>query len=320
MTALFDTQTVSPRQRQAYWQDVVCQTFVPLECQITRPDAFGGQLQVSTLGELTLAQVRAAEQHVRRTSPCIARSDDEYILVSLAHQGRAQVLQDGREASLEPGDFALYDTRHPYELKFSGAFSQTVLQIPHRALRERICNIERLTAMTLSRKDPIARLAFDYLAGLATLSGEISGESQRRLGHQGLDLLAMVLGERSKGVPQATGHRTALLYRIKQHVRSHLADSDLSLASVAGVFAVTPRYINSLFQDDGLSFGRFVLGERLQACANQLQDPAQQALAISTVAYRAGFIDMAYFSRVFKARYGTTARGFRESYGQACAG
>lgn len=314
MITTFDTHTVTPGQRQAYWQDVVCQTFVPLECQITSGESFDGQLQVSSLADLTVAQVRAAEQHVRRTPPCIARSNDEYVLVSLAHQGRAQVLQDGREACLKPGDFALYDSRQPYELRFSGAFSQTVLQIPHRALRERICNIERLTALTLSRKDPVARLAFDYMAGLAGLEGHISSDTQTRLACQGLDLLAMVLGEHGKHLPQSTAHRTAMLYRIKRHIRTHLADTDLSLTTVASAFAVTPRYINSLFQDEALSFGRFVLGERLQACANQLCDPAKQTMAISTVAYRAGFIDMAYFSRVFKARYGSTARAFRETH------
>lgn len=320
MTTTFDTHTVSPSQRQAYWQDVVCQTFVPLECRITTLEPFEGQLLVSSLADLTVVQVRAAGQRVRRTPPCIARSDDEYVLVSLAHQGRAQVLQDGREASLEPGDFALYDTRNPYELQFSGTFSQTVLQIPYRALRERICNIERLTALTLSRKDPVARLAFDYLAGLAALEDHTNSDAQRRLANQGLDLLAMVLGERTKDVPQPTNHRTSLLYRIKRHIRLHLVDSDLSLAKVASAFSVTPRYINSLFQDEQLSFGRFLLGERLQACACLLRDPAQQAEAISTVAYRAGFTDMAYFSRVFKARYGASPRDFRQAQGSVRTG
>lgn len=311
MTTTFDTHSVLPRQRQAYWQDVVCQTFVPLECRITTPEPFDGHLRASTLADLTVAQVRAAEQQVHRTSPCIARSDDEYVLVSLAHEGKARVLQDGREATLEPGDFAIYDTRHPYELRFSGSFSQTVLQIPYRALRERICNIERMTALALSQKNPIVRLAFGYLAGLAALNAETHAEAQQRLAYQGLDLLAVALGEFSSNAIQPTTHRTALLYRIKRYVRNHLGDPELALATVAGAFAVTPRYINSLFQDEGLSFGRFLLSERLQACASQLRDPAQQALAISTVAYRAGFVDMAYFSRVFKARYKVTARDFR---------
>ncbi|WP_409302473.1 helix-turn-helix domain-containing protein [Pseudomonas sp. KCJK8993] len=313
MLTRFDTGAIRPHERQAFWQEVVCATFVPLECRIGAQVAFDGQLCAHDLEMLRVVDIRASGQLVRRDRHCIARSPDEYVLVNLAHAGCSQLIQDGREAVLDRGDFAIYDTRQPYELRFSGDFRQTVLQVPHQALRERISNIERLTALTLSRKDPVACLAFDYLSGLARLDDSVSSESRRRLSHQGLDLLATALAERGRGIAQPSARRTALLYRLKDHVRANLADSELSLASVAGTFGITPRYVNSLFQDEQTSFGRFLLDIRLQACADQLGSLSQRTALISTLAYRAGFTDMAYFSRVFKARFGCSARDFRHA-------
>lgn len=313
MLTRFDTGDIKPHERQAFWQEVVCATFVPLECQIGAGVDFDGQLQAHDLDGLTVVDIRASSQQVRRNQHCIARSPDEYVLINLAQEGYSQVIQDGREAFLEQGDFAIYDTRQPYELRFCGDFRQTVLQIPYQVLRERISNIEQLTALSLSRKDPVARLAFDYLTGLAGIDDSIDVETRRRLTHQGLDLLATVLAERGKGIVQPSARRTSLLYRIKNHVRANLADSDLSLAGVAGTFGVTSRYINSLFQDERTSFGRFLLSTRLQACADQLRSHSQQGVLISTLAYRSGFTDMTYFSRVFKARFGCSARDFRHA-------
>ncbi|MBH0138728.1 AraC family transcriptional regulator, partial [Pseudomonas syringae pv. tomato] len=71
--------------------------------------------------------------------PC---QGDEFVLVSLALEGRAQVSQEGREAVLEVGDFAIYDTRRPYRLHFDCAFRQTVVQIPRKSLQQRLCNLE----------------------------------------------------------------------------------------------------------------------------------------------------------------------------------
>ncbi|WMN17049.1 MULTISPECIES: helix-turn-helix domain-containing protein [Pseudomonas] len=313
MLVRFDTDDIRPHERQAFWQDVVCATFVPLECRIDAQLDFDGRLCAHDLDVLRVVEIRASRQLVRRDRHCIARSPDEYVLINLAHEGCSQVIQDGREAALAQGDFAVYDTRQPYELHFSGSFRQTVLQVPCQALRERIGNIEQLTALALSRKDPVARLAFDYLTGLARLDDSVSSESRRQLTQQGLDLLATALAERGKGIVQPSVRRTSLLYRIKRHVRANLADSELSLTGVAGAFGVTPRYINSLFQDEQTSFGRFLLDIRLQACADQLGSLSQRTALISTLAYRSGFTDMAYFSRVFKARFGCSARDFRHA-------
>ncbi|KPB95219.1 helix-turn-helix protein [Pseudomonas syringae pv. maculicola] len=49
----------------------------------------------------------------------------------------------------------------------------------------------------------------------------------------------------------------------------------------------------------------------MQHCANDLREPLLVNRQISEIAWRWGFSDVAYFSRVFRQRYGLPAREYR---------
>ncbi len=312
MNTVFDTNCVKPNERPDFWQEVVCNTFVRLDCRLATPDDFKGRLEARTFGNISLVDIRASGQRVTRHRESIMHSDGEFFLVSLASKGRSQVIQEGREAVLNEGDFTLYDTRQPYMLHFDGAFQQTVVQIPRKALSCRLSRVEYLTAMTMSRNNPLDKLVFEYFSGLIRLDDTLSTVQQTRLAEQGLDLLAMALSERGKGQLPKGSKGSALLFRIKDYIQQNLGDSEFCLAQVGQYFGVSTRYINSLFQEEQTSFGRHLLSARLQQCAYSLRDTALSHARISDIAYRWGFNDMAYFSRVFKARYGHSARDFRQ--------
>ena len=60
----------------------------------------------------------------------ISRSHEEYVLIALGKRGIGGVIQDGRETVIHPGEFAIYDTTSPYELRFDDAFTQTIFKVP----------------------------------------------------------------------------------------------------------------------------------------------------------------------------------------------
>ncbi|MDT4836272.1 Transcriptional activator NphR [compost metagenome] len=310
MKYLFDTDGVVPRERTTYWQEVVCETFVQLDCRIDRGESFSGRLHVHPLADLSVVDVAASEQSVIRSRQRIARTEKEFVLVSLALEGSSVVVQDGREAVLGAGSFAIYDTRSPYELHFDGSFRQVVVQIPRTCMQQRLDALEYLTAIPLSRHQPLERLTFDFLKCLTDFE-DFPVLRQLQLSEQALDLLAMTLAERGRGKVPEDLRCTALLFRIKEHVLAHIGDSDLSLQRVANHFGLTPRYVNSLLHREGVSFGRYVLIARLHRCARALRQPEQSNRQISEIAYQWGFTDMAYFSRVFKAQFGMSPRQYR---------
>ncbi|MFD5604307.1 helix-turn-helix domain-containing protein, partial [Streptomyces sp. NPDC127064] len=100
-----------------------------------------------------------------------------------------------------------------------------------------------------------------------------------------------------------------LLRDIKAFVEDHLADADLSPASIAAAHHISVRYLHHLFQRDRRSVGAYVRRRRLERCRADLVAPALVRRGVGQVGRRWGFRDPAVFSRAFKSAYGVTPGG-----------
>jgi hypothetical protein len=87
---------------------------------------------VDSLATLELSQVTATAQHVRRTPSLIAATAEDYFLVSIQTKGVGAIVQDGRTAVLQPGDFALYDSTRPTSCDSTTTSSSTCSCSPAR--------------------------------------------------------------------------------------------------------------------------------------------------------------------------------------------
>jgi AraC-like DNA-binding protein len=315
MAIEFDTESVIPSQRLSFWQDAVCDAFVELDCASSDRESFQGKLSQSHIGTISCTQISSRAQTVRRTPARIAKATDEFVLIALEIQGRNGVFQDERETVIGPGQFVIYDTTRPYELRFDAAFSQTVFQLPKELLRQRIGTIDMLTAVPFVSERPLERLAYDFLLSLSKTAGKVDDEAGLRLADQALDIVAMAVADRLQSGPATPSvHRTMMLYRLQRFIVSRLSDPELSLSQTGAALQVTPRYINSLLADEQTSFSRYVLAKRLERCRNMLADPNQAHRRIGEIAYGWGFNDLVHFSHKFKERYGVSPREYRLSY------
>lgn len=314
MAIALSTDSAPPHRKLAFWQDIVCDTFVQLDCRSDLGDDLHGSISRSVLGEVSCTHVVSGAQRVYRTPSRIARAREDYVLIALGREGVGGVVQDGRETVIQPGAFALYDTTRPYELLFDADFHQTIFQIPRAALQRRIAGTEALTAISFDRQRPLDRLAIDFLVSVAGLADEVDADTGARLSEQALDLVAMALGERlATGRLAPSTHRAALLYRLKAHIRAHLADPELSLGETAAALGISPRYVNNLLADEQTSFQRHVLSERLAQCHRALTAPAQAHRQIGEIAFAWGFNDLSHFGRAFREHYGLSPRAWRAS-------
>jgi len=311
MITQFTTAHLRPGDRRDYWQDVICNAFVPLECTLANTNDFSATLAIRELAKMKVVTVEASPQLVERGKDNRFSSSDEFVLVSLAHRGRAVIRQDNREVTLSAGEFSLYDTRKPYQLSFSDPFQQTVVRLPYKSVIDRTGPIDHLTARAFSNQQPLGRLAYDYFMGIAALSAEQSPQILAKIADQSIDLLSMAISPFLVQDKAASIGRSTLLHRIKQHIAAHLDSPELTLTQVSCYFGISSRYLNQLFNDEDTSFGRYVLATRLENCAARLSQPHYDHLTISSIAYRFGFDDISYFSRAFKARFGVTAKTYR---------
>jgi AraC-like DNA-binding protein len=91
----------------------------------------------------------------------------------------------------------------------------------------------------------------------------------------------------------------------------NLRDEDESVAALARRHGVTARYIHKLFESDGTTLSKFVLGQRLAYMHRMLTDPRQDHRLIATLAYGAGFGDISTFNREFRRHFGATPSDVR---------
>jgi AraC-like DNA-binding protein len=313
MGQLLTTDTVAPRDRLAYWTDAICDVYVQLECDALRRDApFDGRIRHDRLGTLELSRVTSCPQWVRHGPTQIARATEDWFLVSLQTRGRGVVSQDGRDAVLEPGDFALYDSTRPYALRFDGDFEQIVLMLPGPVLRSQLRASERLTATTVQGRRGAGHLTIGMIETLARDVGQLEPGSAAAVADAVTSIL--VAGLRTLPAARETGVSNLVALhreRIRRHVLANLRDPGLSVASIAQALRMSPSTVHRAFQGEPLSVARWIVALRLDAVRRDLADPALAKRPIGAIAFDWGFDDAASFSRAYRERFGCAPRDSR---------
>ena len=169
-----------------------------------------------------LSRVDSNKQLVLRSPRQIARSCDDYFLVSLQLAGYGRVLQDGRAALLGPGDFALYDSTRRYTLAFDDEFTQIVLKTPRALLTERLARAETCTALAIKGSAGMGRVAAELLRSVAREAQTLRPHEIERMAHAVIDVFATAFGQSPVQLPvsPAFASRSAAAAHQDVHRRS----------------------------------------------------------------------------------------------------
>ena len=135
MTVVLDTSSCLPERRLAVWQDIVCDTFVGLDCKSDMRGAFWGAVSQSRFGPVALTQVDSTAQRVFRTPSRIARASEDFVLMALGNSGVNGVFQDGREAIVSAGNSSFTTPPAP-----TNCASTTAFRRPSSRCRAGCCN------------------------------------------------------------------------------------------------------------------------------------------------------------------------------------
>lgn len=313
MHKLWSTDAVEARDRLSYWVEAVCETYVQLDCDTPhRERAFCGTIEANRLATLGLSRVTSTAQHVRRTPAKIARATEDYFLVSIQTRGHGKIVQDGRIADLAPGDFALYDSTRPYELIFDGPFQQHVLQLPGAVLRGRVRNTETLTARKVSGDRGAGHLMIGMIETLAADIDTLEAGSVAAIAESVENILVAGLcslpGAADPAASQLTNYHRD---QIKAYALQRLRDPHLSVNAIAAYLRLSPSTIYRAFASEPVSLSTWIWNQRLDGAKRDICDPALAGRTITEIAFSWGFNDAAHFSRIFRARFGCSARELR---------
>jgi AraC-like DNA-binding protein len=312
MKTVLTTTEIPGRKRAQFWQDAVCDTFVELDCQVRADRPFFGELATTQCDGVHFSNVRSEGQIVKRTRTRIRRAREEVMLISLQVSGIGVIAQDGREARLEPGDFACYDSTRPYTLRFNSEFEQLVLHMPRDAMVRRIGRTEAWTARRVEAASPVGSLVLPFVRRTAAVVSDVAPATASRLSDTCLSLVTAALGERlGDGIAGQSSGRTALTFRAKAVIESNLHDHGLNTEKIAALLFISPRYLQDLFHAEQTTVSDWIWKRRLEKSRRDLADPMRAYDSIAQIALACGFTDFGHFSRRFKDAFGVPPREYR---------
>ncbi len=312
MGRVLSTEGIDPRDRTAYWREVVCRTFIQLEVTQAVPNRFRGMVETEQAGPVQVTRIRTDPMTAIRTRAHLQAAEEELCLVAVQLQGRTVGQQGGRIASLCGGELALFDSTRPYGVDFQGPkFDHLVVQFPRHLLADRGVAIEHATARTVSNRSTLGRIAFPFIISMARSAGTMAPETREQLGEMLLDVLARALHSREAASTQPRD-RERILESVRLYAHAHLSDPNLNPVKAADAVNVSPRQLHRLFAAEGTSFCRWVRSERLRRCYDDLSAADLTTTSIGTIGRRWGFRDLPTLSKAFRAEYGLSPRNYRK--------
>jgi AraC-like DNA-binding protein len=316
-TATMNTDDVSPRDKVPYWRDWVWKLFGGLDSDLYGDTVFDGRIATTRAGGVVLTRLESGRHRVMRSRTLVRASEAGYLKIVAPQRGCAGVEQQGRQAWVGPGEWALYDTTETYAVANPEPVEHLIVMVPKADLAERGLALHELVARPLGGGHGIARLALQTMRSAYQELPDMGDEAARGVGAAITQLVHLSLLDLA-GHGTALTQRQALRDRIKQLVAHRLGDADLSVDDIALALRCSRRQLYNAFADEPEGVAGYLLRERLEAVRRDLADPTQAARSITDIALARGFNSLPHFSRVFAQRFGVPPSVYRrEGYGQA---
>lgn len=298
-------------QREAIsaWRNWAASTIAPIEVEVFDADAFAARWVSHGIGQLRLLHLHAPAQRVTHIgAKGAAMSAAPSIQLVYSRKGVLKTNMEGRVFDVEPGEFVLLDNTRFYQMEMATEHEAVDLMIPQGWLEKYLPDPAALLARPISAREgwgaPLGALIETILNGMddAPLPRPLIAE---QLG----SLLALATG--FEEADEAPRHRGQLASRILRQIESDYADPELSPALAARQVGISKRYLQTLLASSGTSFVQELNATRLDRASELLSDPRAANLAIADIAFRTGFLDPGYFTRLFRKRFGITPRQWR---------
>ncbi|MEB5477019.1 AraC family transcriptional regulator [Acinetobacter pollinis] len=299
-TSYFDTRDIVLKQRNDYWQDAISQVFVPLDSQTESSESFWGRLESRTCSDLTIVRVQGASQHVKRCRQKIRKTPKDLVLMSFMLKGKMGLDYYQKQITLKEKQFVFYDTDQEYNLNLDTTFDQIVVAIPKARFEANFGTSKDLYGYSFGENHPLQQFYEHCLQDIFTTNQLFTEPQQCMIEEHLFHLMTHMVADQ---YPVKTSY---LFNDIKQYMTANHIDPQLNIHEVAQAFRISTRYISKLFQKEDMTFGQFLLAERLRHAKQLLQITSKEMYAVKQVAYDTGFNDLSYFSREFKKLYGLT--------------
>lgn len=240
-------------------------------------------------------------------------SKDAVIFVQ-AMSGLACHLPDGRYWTLGGGEMLIAPASARPKISFAQAGGLCAVYVDRRRLQAALpgadlSQVQHLAA-TAAGVEMLVRYA-QALGGEAPMPVNLLALAAGQV----IDLAANVVASNDvRGHLSALdGPKAARLAAIENDILEHFRSPGLSIAGLAAGHAISPRYIQMLFEESGTTFTAFLHRTRLEFARKRLGD--DDLARIADIAFESGFSDLSTFNRLFRRHFGVSPTVLRAGGG-----
>lgn len=211
-----------------------------------------------------------------------------------------------------PGTLVLLPCDHQWRIALDRVVRIVALSFSDSVLKGRAVGWPPCTAPRRHQPEGFAGVFIKFVEAAAVEMDALPSTEWQAVGQGIADLFLTLLGGESAAA--ATPNLVALFNRVMLAIERRLHDPDLTAGRIARAEGISERYLQKLFEQNGVSFGQYLRDRRLERARAALIAPADSHAPVADVAYRCGFADAANFNRLFKERFGAPPGAFRSQH------
>jgi AraC family transcriptional regulator, positive regulator of tynA and feaB len=301
---VFSTDSLDPKDRFNYWNDVVTRYYAPCEGHSDASAQFNATTTVHSLGSTELSSVTSESvRYDRRTSDLklIPRED---IFISVMLEGEGFFAQNDRQLFHKAGDVLIYDSGKPYSFNYTTAYKAMLLRLPRPLVQVKVSKIDDLGGTVLDGNSAYARLICSLLneVSIVASSPELIQETDFIVPTIEMLTTAIHRGTEGSLISNITTSQSRLLSEIKAYIRVHITDEVLTLEQIASNKNISLRTLSRLFAESGETPRSWLQNQRICSAYDALVN--KKVGNVTEAALTFGFKDISHFSRSFKNTYG----------------
>jgi AraC-like DNA-binding protein len=310
----FSTDQFSERHRLAAWRDIFGRTIINVDFELAGDHPVNMEATVRSLPGLGVvtSEMKNLGYVARRTREHVSNGTDD-IIFTIMNKGVSGVSQLGRDVTVSADEGFAVASAEVGHVTILSESAFLALRIPRPALAPMVPGLDAACLRPITKDSEPLRLLRHYLAVLQDASTVWSPELQRVFVSHTYDLVAAALGTTREAAEIADGRglQAARLRAIKDDVLANLHSAGLTVTAVALRNRMTPRHVQRLFDEDGVTFSQFVREQRLAQARRMLTSHRFSDHTITTIAYTVGFSDLSHFNHAFRRHYGMTPSDMR---------
>ncbi|WP_182526506.1 helix-turn-helix domain-containing protein [Nocardioides dongkuii] len=264
------------------------------------------------LGATALVSAACSGHTQARTQRRPARDDEPIVVVGVQSTGTGAQVQDGVATPLSPGGV--------YGMVLSGSYRHVSVGRTRTAnLLVRAGDLDlplQLLARARPRlaSSPLRDVLAAHVRSLVAAADDLAATSSMDAVEPATLALTRAFLASASGSEAHVQEALAetLVARVRAYVLQHLADRNLSPATIAVAHHVSERQLYKACAAEQLRLEPWIIGRRLEAAHAELATPGGRRSTIAATAARWGFANSSHFTHRFRTAYGMTPREWQQ--------